>query len=262
MNLKPVKTLTTKERKKSHFGNAFHLCREILCPTELVCHDRDRTYPYSSYPDLSTPIPSHLNQSQAPNTKPEPSNPLASQQRTPKHSDSLASSQRISDPMLLRPFLSLASSRFPTPTLIPDPTHPRPLLFLTSSDSRHLHPSPTQHLSTFSLLASVPFPTFHRSRDCGRAKSDRVPLLLPIYMFPLRSSVTSLATLHSFSMSHPQFPVSIYPCFIYLYSLPPLTLFSYSVHFLRPIPDHSDQPDPYHTHTCINTLVTRYCSSV
>ena len=26
-NLKPVKTLTTKERKRSRFGNAFHLCR-------------------------------------------------------------------------------------------------------------------------------------------------------------------------------------------------------------------------------------------
>ena len=88
------------------------------------CHDHDRTYPYMPYPDLSTPIPSHLNHSQAPNTKPEPSDPLASQQRTPEHSDFLASSQRIPDPMLLRPFLSLASSQFPTPTLIPDPTHP------------------------------------------------------------------------------------------------------------------------------------------
>ncbi|ODQ79585.1 hypothetical protein BABINDRAFT_171747 [Babjeviella inositovora NRRL Y-12698] len=29
-NLKPTKTLTTKERKKSRFGNAFHLMREIL----------------------------------------------------------------------------------------------------------------------------------------------------------------------------------------------------------------------------------------
>ena len=29
-NLKPVKTLTTKERKKSRFGNAFHLCREVI----------------------------------------------------------------------------------------------------------------------------------------------------------------------------------------------------------------------------------------
>uniref|UniRef100_A0A0E0HA11 MPN domain-containing protein n=1 Tax=Oryza nivara TaxID=4536 RepID=A0A0E0HA11_ORYNI len=34
-NLKPVKTLTTKERKKSRFGNAFHLCREILRLTKL-----------------------------------------------------------------------------------------------------------------------------------------------------------------------------------------------------------------------------------
>jgi pre-mRNA-processing factor 8 len=35
-NLKPVKTLTTKERKKSRFGNAFHLCREILRLTRLI----------------------------------------------------------------------------------------------------------------------------------------------------------------------------------------------------------------------------------
>ncbi|KAF8500138.1 NUC071 domain-containing protein [Russula emetica] len=36
MNLKPVKTLTTKERKKSLSGNAFYLCREILCFMKLV----------------------------------------------------------------------------------------------------------------------------------------------------------------------------------------------------------------------------------
>ncbi|TGO71872.1 hypothetical protein BELL_0519g00050 [Botrytis elliptica] len=35
-NLKPVKTLTTKERKKSRFGNAFHLMREILKMTKLI----------------------------------------------------------------------------------------------------------------------------------------------------------------------------------------------------------------------------------
>jgi pre-mRNA-processing factor 8 len=35
-NLKPVKTLTTKERKKSRFGNAFHLCREILRLTKMI----------------------------------------------------------------------------------------------------------------------------------------------------------------------------------------------------------------------------------
>lgn len=36
MNLKPIKTLTTKERKKSRFGNAFHLIREILRLTKLI----------------------------------------------------------------------------------------------------------------------------------------------------------------------------------------------------------------------------------
>ena len=75
------------------------------------CHNCDCTYPYTPYPDLSTPIPSHLNHSRAPNAKPEPSE---SQQCTPEHSDSLVSSQRIPDPTHLRPFLSLTSSRFPT----------------------------------------------------------------------------------------------------------------------------------------------------
>ena len=35
-NLKPVKTLTTKERKKSRFGHSFHLIRESLRLTKLV----------------------------------------------------------------------------------------------------------------------------------------------------------------------------------------------------------------------------------
>jgi hypothetical protein len=35
-NLKPVKTLTTKERKKSRFGQAFHLQREILRLMKLI----------------------------------------------------------------------------------------------------------------------------------------------------------------------------------------------------------------------------------
>ena len=37
-NLKPVKTLTTKERKKSRFGNAFHLCRSSSQPCTLSTH--------------------------------------------------------------------------------------------------------------------------------------------------------------------------------------------------------------------------------
>ena len=130
-----------------------HSCtRRVMKTTREHCHNHDRIYPYRPYPDLSTPILSHLNHSRAPNTKPEPSDPLASQQRTPEHSDPLVSSQRIPDPTHLRPFLSLVSSRFPTTTLIPD---------LTSFD---LH-----------SFASSLFPTFHRSRDCGRAKPDRVP---------------------------------------------------------------------------------------
>ena len=102
--------------------------------------------------DLSTPIPSHLNHSRAPNAKPEPSDALASQQRTPEHSDSLASSRLIPDLTLIQPFLFLTSSRFPTSTPIPDPT------------SFDLH-----------SFASVLFPMFHRSRDCGQAKPDCVP---------------------------------------------------------------------------------------
>ena len=35
-NLKPTKTLTTKERKKSRFGNSFHLVREIFKVTKLL----------------------------------------------------------------------------------------------------------------------------------------------------------------------------------------------------------------------------------
>lgn len=35
-NLKPTKTLTTKERKKSRFGNAFHLIREILRMIKMI----------------------------------------------------------------------------------------------------------------------------------------------------------------------------------------------------------------------------------
>ncbi|KAF6056038.1 PROCN domain family protein [Candida parapsilosis] len=39
-NLKPTKTLTTKERKKSRFGNAFHLIRELLRAIKIIvdCH--------------------------------------------------------------------------------------------------------------------------------------------------------------------------------------------------------------------------------
>ncbi|KAF7244228.1 Pre-mRNA-processing-splicing factor 8 [Varanus komodoensis] len=59
-NLKPVKTLTTKERKKSRFGNAFHLCREVLRLTKLVVdsHVQYRLGNVDAFqvPGLPTPI--------------------------------------------------------------------------------------------------------------------------------------------------------------------------------------------------------------
>ena len=100
----------------SYSGNhALHItCLVQHITMEAMCHDRDRTYPYSPCPDLSMPILSHQNHPRAPNATPEPSgsvpSQLVSQQRTPEHSNSLASSQRIPDPTLLQPFLFLTSS--------------------------------------------------------------------------------------------------------------------------------------------------------
>lgn len=49
--LKPVKTLTTKERKKSRFGNAFHLMREIMRLTKFIVdlHAKNRMGELDSY---------------------------------------------------------------------------------------------------------------------------------------------------------------------------------------------------------------------
>ena len=100
-------------------------------------------------------------------------------------------------------------------------------------DSRQPHPFLTWRLSTFTLLCQV----YSRRliglmTAVGRSPITYLPhsmhpspsFLAPYIYVPLRSFVTSLATLCSFSMSHPQFPVSIYPCFIYLYFLPPSPL--------------------------------------
>ena len=50
-NLKPTRTLTTKERKKSRLGNSFHLTREILKLTKLVvdCHVKYRLNTIDAY---------------------------------------------------------------------------------------------------------------------------------------------------------------------------------------------------------------------
>ena len=115
------------------------------------------------------------------------------------------------------------------------------ILDLSSSlrqvNSRYPHSLPTRRHSTFTLLHQV-----YSQRliglvtAVGRSPITYLPRLmhpspsfLTLYIYvPLLSvvcsSVTSLATLHSLSMSHPQFPISDYPCFIYLYSLPPSSL--------------------------------------
>ena len=185
------------------------------------------------------PIPSHLNHSRAPNTKPEPSDSLASQQCTPEHSDSLASSQRIPDPTHLQPFLSLVSSRFPTHTHSrPDAPPTSPLPHVKSIPDKHTHSRPDAFRPSLLCVKLTPDVLLFSRLWSGEARSRTslarcvlaCPFSLPIYMFPLRSSVTSLATLRSFSMSHPQFPVSVYPCFIYLYSLPPSTVTTMTSH--------------------------------
>ena len=146
-----------------------------------------------------------------------------------------------------------------------DSRHPHPFptqcsFNLSSSsrqvDSRHPHSFLTRRLSTFTPLHQV---YFRRSIGLATAVRQSPIVYLPrsmhhslsclaLYIYvPLRSSVTSLATLCSFSMPHPQFPISVYSCFIYLYSYLRRPYFSYSVHFLRPIPDRPDHPNHYHT---------------
>ena len=184
------------------------------------CHNHDRTYPYSPYPDLSTPIPSHQNHSRAPNDKPKPSGSIPSQ-LTSNASPNLLTPSRLSNALL----------NTPTPLHLVDAFPTRCTFDLSSSSrqvySRHPHPFPTRRLSTFTPLCQVHSQRFiGLATAVGRSPIAYLPrsmrhslsfLALSIYV-PLRSSVTSLATLRSFSMSHPQFPVSVHPRFIYLYS--------------------------------------------
>ena len=98
---------TGKSLQKSLPSLKDSILMRVNCWLDKVCfcHDRDCTYPCSPYPDLPTSFPSHQNHPQAPNATPKPSgsilSQLTSQQHTPKHSDSLLSSQHIPNPTLL-----------------------------------------------------------------------------------------------------------------------------------------------------------------
>ena len=182
------------------------------------CHNCDRTYPCFPHPDLPTSFLNHQNHPRTPNATPEPSgsipSQLASQQCTPEHSDSLASSRCIPDPMLLRPFLFLVSSRFPTSTLIPDP-----MLFNLLSSCIKSIPDVS---SVLRLRLG-----FAQSRT-SLAQCVLVCLFSPsIYLYV---SLCLIVHYPSFvPLSHPQFPISVNPCLIYLYSISPSTLLSYPV---------------------------------
>ena len=113
-----------------------------------MCHDRDRTYPYLPYPDLSMPIPSHQNHSRAPNAKPEPSGSIPSQLRSNASPNPLTPS-----------CLSNALPNTLTPLRLADAFPTQCTFNLSSSscqvDSRHPHSFPTQRHSTFTLLRQV-----------------------------------------------------------------------------------------------------------
>ena len=112
------------------------------------CHDRDRTYPYSPYPDPSTPIPSHQNHSRAPNANPEPSGSILSQLASNASPNPLTPSR-----------LSNTLPNTPTPLRLVDTFPTRCSFNLSSSshqvNSQHPHPFPTRCLLTFTLLHQV-----------------------------------------------------------------------------------------------------------
>ena len=222
----------------------------IRCPPAKLgahcCHNRC-TYPYSPYPDLFTPIPSHQNHSWAPNAKPEPFDSILSQ---------LASN---ASPNPLTPLhLSNTLLNTPTPLHLADAFPTRRSFDLSSSlrqvDSWHPHSFLTRRHSTFTLLRQV------YSRHLiglatavgqSRSRTSLAQCILVCLFSPSIYLYVPLCLIVHYppviSLSHPQFPVSTHPCLIYLYSISPSTLFSYPVHSLRTIPNCSDQPDHYHT---------------
>ena len=88
-------------------------------------------------------------------------------------------------------------------------------------NSRHPHSFPTRRHSTFSVLASSPFPTFHQSQDCGQAKPDHVPPSLDASWSVFSHSLY----ICTFSMSHHSLPFICFLCLI-LSSPSPSTLVS------------------------------------
>ena len=157
----------------------------------------------------------------------------------------------------------------------PDAPLTFPLLRVKSIPNTHAHSQPNAIWPSL-FLASSPFLTFSSvsQLQSGEAQSRTslarcilVYLSSPsIYLFPSHllyvSSVSSFATLRLFLcliLSSPSPSTLVSSIFIPYLRWP---YFTYSILSLRPIPNRSDHPNPYHTLTCINTLVTSCCSSV
>ena len=152
----------------------------------------------------------------------------------------------------------------------PDAHLTSPLPHIKSIPNNHTHSRPDVFRPSLLCVKSIPDVSSVSRLRSGEARSHtslaRCVIVclssLPIYIFflyvPLSHHSLPSARFLCLILSSPS-PSTL---FIYLYSYLRRPYFSYSVHFLRPIPDRSDQPDPYHTRTCINTLVTRCCSSV
>ena len=215
-----------------------------------LCHDRDRTYPYTPYPDLSTPIPSHLNHSRAPNAKPEPLTLSHLSNALPNTPTPL----RVVNAFPTRPD---APSTFPLPRVksIPDiHTHSRPNVFQPSL----LCVSPIPDVSSVSRLWSGEA----RSRT-SLARCILVCLSsLPIYMFlyvPLSHHSLPFTRFLCLTLSSPSLSTLVSSIFIPYLHWPSLVIpyISYD-----PFPIVQINPILTTHHTCINTLSTRCCSSV
>ena len=204
------------------------------------------SWPFYAHPESSESSPSTQCHSWTLWLHPEPTRVSAMHSQTLRV-DSLASSWRIPNLMPLRPFPFLASSQFPISTTHSWSDAFQPSLFCVKS-------IPDVSLVSWLWSGEVQSHTFLAQCVLVCLFSPSIYLYVPLCLIVHCPPFISL--------SHPQFPISVHPCLIYLYSISPSTLFSYPIHSLWTIPDCSDQPDPYHTRTCINTLVTSCCSSV
>ena len=188
-------------------------------------------------------FPSLQNHPQASLAKPEPTgsipSQLASWQCTPKPSDPLASHQHIPNPTLLQPSLFIASSQFLTSTLILNPT-----LFNLLSSCIKFIPNNSSVSWLWSGEAQSHISLTQYVLVCLFSLSIYLFLLLSAVHFPIPHCSLPSAHFLCLTLSSPSPLTLVSSIFILSFCQP---YFSYPILSLWPIPDCSDQPDPYHT---------------